>query len=174
MSASCPVQSSPFPLPPERVMSTVNHVFEAGPRRKQYLVRYTNATIGVQYLFLAKTTDEPRQRRNYLISLKCHFCLLMSLVLHLGHDFFHRVNVPVHEVSFWVRDTEILKGQASDKNVHPLLLVGCVTTDILCPHFSPPCVMQVVVYKKRRRKSSKTTQGHRREVTLLRVTDILS
>ncbi|CAN0415398.1 unnamed protein product, partial [Laminaria digitata] len=33
---------------------------------------------------------------------------------------------------------------------------------------------KVVVYKKRRRKSSKTTQGHRREVTLLRVTDILS
>eukprot|EP00904_Undaria_pinnatifida_P007673 jgi/Undpi1/4035/HiC_scaffold_16.g07402.m1 len=33
---------------------------------------------------------------------------------------------------------------------------------------------KVVVYKKRRRKSSKTTQGHRREITLLRVTDILS
>ncbi|CAB1100006.1 unnamed protein product [Ectocarpus sp. CCAP 1310/34] len=33
---------------------------------------------------------------------------------------------------------------------------------------------KVIVFKKRRRKSSKTTQGHRREVTLLRVVEISS
>ncbi|CAM9564913.1 unnamed protein product [Ectocarpus sp. 12 AP-2014] len=33
---------------------------------------------------------------------------------------------------------------------------------------------KLIVFKKRRRKSSKTTQGHRREVTLLRVAEISS
>ncbi|CAM9259342.1 unnamed protein product [Ascophyllum nodosum] len=32
---------------------------------------------------------------------------------------------------------------------------------------------KVIVFKKRRRKASKTTQGHRRHITILRVTDIL-
>lgn len=37
-----------------------------------------------------------------------------------------------------------------------------------------PAGIQMLVFKKRRRKSSKTTKTHRREVTLLRVTDIVS
>lgn len=35
-------------------------------------------------------------------------------------------------------------------------------------------IYKILVFKKRRRKGSKTTKGHRRDISMLRVTDIIS